>query len=124
MTNSFGYEKFSKETITGFQEGSEAIAKSGSLALKGVEDFLKGLSEISRKAADTNANVMKELMECHTLNELTEAQHRVMKTTIEDALENASKLSELSVKAVTLALEPVNTHITKTYRKVGNTFSA
>lgn len=124
MTNTFNYEKFSKETLASFQEGSEAVAKAGSLALKGMEDYLKGVSEISRKTAETNAGAVKEIMGCNTLNELAEAQQKVMQATFDDALENASKLSELSVRTVTQALEPVNTHFTKTYKKVGYTFAA
>lgn len=123
MTKSVDYENFSKETMSSLQEGTEAIAKAQTLALKGFEDYLKSLSDIAQKSADSQTNALKKLMECNSLNEMTQAQQSATQQIIDDTLVNASRLSELTVKLYTDAMEPINSHITKTYKKVSNSLA-
>ena len=124
MSKQPNYEDFSKQALSNIQEGNEAISKAQKLAMKGFENYFKSLSDIAQKSTDSLTSALKKLIECNSLNELAEAQQIAVQQILDDAIVNTSKLSELTVKLYSDTFEPINSHFTKTYKKVSDTIAA
>ncbi len=118
--NNTQFDKISQESMSNLKEGSEAIMQTGSTMMKGVEDYLKTLTNICQDAAEKNANSLKSLMKCNTINEFSEAQYSIAHQSFDDMMSGITKLSELSVKMCSDCFEPMNTHFTKTIKKTSN----
>ena len=124
MTKPDQIDQISKETEKAFKDGSEAFVKSGSLAMKGFEDYLKTVTDLLKESAEKQTNAYKELLQCKTLNELAETQNTLAQKAWDDTLKGAAQLSELSVKICTDSIEPLNEHMTNAYKQTTSKLAA
>ena len=118
--NNTQFDKISQESMSNLKEGSEAVMQTGSTMMKGVEEYLKTLTNICQDAAEKNANSVKSLMKCNTINEFSETQYSIAHQSFDDMMSGITKLSELSLKMCSDCFEPMNTHFTKTIKKTSN----
>jgi phasin family protein len=63
-------------------------------------------------------------MAAKTVSEMSEAQSKLAQQGFEDAMAAATKISEMTIKLCTEALEPINDQVTKTVKKASEGFSA
>ncbi len=118
------YEKLTSEAASTGKEGFEAILKSTNIWMKGSEDLFKTYMSLAQDTASKNSEAFKTLLSCKNLNELTEVQNKLAQESFDGFMAGATKLSELSVKLATEALEPINDQVSKTIRKATDAVAA
>lgn len=118
------FEKLTAEAAAHQQEQLEAVIKSGNLFLAGTQDLLKTYAGLAQQSVEKNSEAVKTLLGCKTLNELTETQTRLAQESFEGFINNATKLSELSVKLATESFEPLNAQLNKTVKKASEAAAA
>lgn len=72
---------------------------------------------LAQDAAEKQAQFMQGAMSSKTLNEFTEKQSKIAQTNFDDFMAGATKISELSVKLLTEASEPMSEQMTKGMQK-------
>lgn len=112
------YEKMSSDATGYMRQGLESYVQYGTSMMKGMEVFTKTYMELAQDSAERNANALKGLMACRTLNEATEAQNKLIQSNLDESMSAATKLSELAIKICTEACEPINQQMTKTMKKM------
>ena len=70
-------------------------------------------ANITQATAEKQAQLAKELMASKTLNEMAETQNKIAQSQFNDFMANSTKLSEMSVKLLTEASEPINKQMNK-----------
>jgi phasin family protein len=118
------YEKITSEAASTGKEGFEALIKSTNIWMKGSEDLFKTYMSFAQDTASKNSEAFKTLLSCKNLNELTEVQNKLAQESFDGFMAGATKLSELSVKLATEALEPINDQVSKTIRKATDAVAA
>lgn len=122
--NKAQYEKLTNEAASAGKENVEAILKSTNIWMKGTEDLFKTYLSLAQESAAKNSEAIKTLLGCKTLNELTEVQNKLAQESFDGFMAGATKLSELTVKLTTEALEPINDQVSKTIRKATDAVAA
>lgn len=112
------YEKMSSDAAGYVRQGLESYVQMGTSMMKGLEVYTKTYMELAQDSAERNANALKGLMACRTLNEATEAQNKLIQSNLDESMSAATKLSELAIKICTEACEPINEQMTKTMKKM------
>lgn len=118
------YEKISGDAGTVSRQGVEAWTKSASCFAKGAESIMKTMMSMAQENTERSSSAWKSLMAAKTVSELSEAQSKLAQQGFEDAMAAATKISEMTIKLCTEALEPINDQVTKTVKKASEGFSA
>lgn len=122
--NKTQYDKFANDAAAAGKENVEAFLKSTNIWVKGTEDLIKTCMTLAQENASKNSEAIKTLMGCKTLNELTEVQNKLAQETFDGFMSGATKLSELTVKLTTDALEPINDQVSKSIKKATESVAA
>ncbi len=115
--NKTQFDTYMKDANELSREGMDAFVKSSTLFAKGFEDFFQTSMSLAQGAAEKQTQFMKEAMSAKTLNEFTEVQNKIAQANFDDFMASATKLSELSVKVLSEASEPLNEQMTKSMNK-------
>jgi phasin family protein len=107
------YEKISSEASSSVRESVENLSKSSATFAKGAEKIMKTLAEAAQGSSQRNAEAVKALMATRTLNEFAEAQNKLVQQNFEEAMSTMTKLSEMTIKLCSEAMEPINGQMTK-----------
>ncbi len=107
------YEKISSEASSSVRESVENLSKSSATFAKGAEQIMKTIAEAAQGSSQRNAEALKALMATRTLNEFAEAQNKLAQQNFEEAMSTMTKLSEMTIKLCSEALEPINGQMTK-----------
>jgi phasin family protein len=118
------FEKLASDSAAFGKEQMDAYTKAAKALAKGGEELFRTYVALSQETAEKNAAALKALMGCKTLNELTEAQSKLAQESLEGAISNVTKLSELSVRIATESFEPINAQVTKAMKKVSESMAA
>ncbi|MGH1456724.1 MAG: phasin family protein [Alphaproteobacteria bacterium] len=118
------FDTFFKETSDFGANYSEACTKSGTILMKGMEDIVTTMVSLAQKSAEKQSKFMKDAMSCKTINEFAEAQNKIAQTGFDDFMSGATKISEISVKALTDGVEPVSAQVTKVMEKATKSMAA
>lgn len=118
------YEKFSGDAAGSMRQGIESCVKCSTSLAKGAEQMFKTMSEIAQESSQRNSEAYKALLACRTLNELAEAQNKLMQQNFDEAMSTATKLSEMAIKICNEACEPLNGQMTKTMKKMSESMAA
>lgn len=118
------FEKMSQEAGEISRESMDAFIKSGSIFMKGFEDIVRTATAIAQSSAEKQAEFVKEALSTKTLNEWTEVQNKAAQANFDDFMSGATQLSELSVKLMTEATEPLNEQATKAIKKASESMAA
>jgi len=108
------YDEFAsinKETV-------DVLVKSGTIWSKGVEEISRHVLALAQSSVETGIATSKAAMGAKTLKELLEVQSDWVRSTFDNAITEATKLSEISVKVANQAAEPVQTHITNAFNRI------
>ena len=106
-------EKMSGGVSESAREGIESLTKSGATFTKGAEQMMKAITTAVQECSQRNAEAMKAMMACRTLNELTEAQNKMAQQNFDDMMSTMTKMSEMTIKLCKEAMEPMNAQMTK-----------
>lgn len=107
------YEQFTGGASSSVREGVESFSKSSATFAKGAEQILKTIAEVAQESSQRNAEAVKALMATRTLNEFAEAQNKLAQQNFDEAMSTMTKLSEMTIKLYSEALEPINGQVTK-----------
>lgn len=107
------YDAFVKDANELGREGLDAFVKSSTIFAKGFEDIFRTSMDLAQAAAEKQTKLMKDAMSSKTLNEWTEVQNKIAKSNFDDFMAGATKISELSVKVLSEASEPINEQVAK-----------
>lgn len=117
-------DKMAQEAANAGRENMEACIKSGSIWMKGCEDIMRTCMSLAQNSADKQAKYIKEALSSKTLNEWAECQSKIAQACFDDCMSGATKISEMSVKVLSEAIEPVNNQATKTIQKASESIAA
>ncbi len=107
------YEKMTGDASASVRESVENLTKSSSTFAKGAEQILKTVATVAQESGQRNAEAVKALMACRTLNEFAEAQNKLAQQNFDEAMSTMTKLSEMTIKLCSEAMEPINGQMTK-----------
>jgi len=120
----FQFDQLTQEAANNSRESVEAFVKSGEIFAKGFENIIKTAASLTQTAAETQAEFAKTLMGSKTLNEYTEAQNKIAQANFDQFMSSATTLSEMSVKILSEASEPLNEQMTKAMQKANSQMAA
>ncbi|MAE51648.1 MAG: hypothetical protein CMH27_07540 [Micavibrio sp.] len=118
------FDKLAKDATDMNREHVEACVKSSTIFAKGCEDMMKTMMSIAQSAAERQGKFFKEAMSAKTLNEWTEVQNKIAQTNFDDFMSSATKLTEMSVKVLNEAVEPINAQVTKGIQQASKSMAA
>lgn len=111
------FEQFTKGAADFNRDGVEAFVKSGQIFAKGFEEILKQSVAVAQASAEKQAKFVQQAMSVKTANEFSEVQSKIAQANFDDFMSGATKLTELSTKVLTEAIEPINSQVTKSVQK-------
>lgn len=112
------FEKLTQDANAFSRDGVEAFIKSGTIFAKGFEDLMKATASLAKNNAEKQAQLMKAAMSAKTVNEWAEIQNKMTQANFDEFMSSATKISEMGVKLLTEASEPINEQMTKSMQKV------
>ena len=118
------FEKIAQEANAIGQEQMDALMKSTQIFTKGMEEIVKTCMDLAQNSAAKSQEAAQNMMACKTLNEFTEAQTKFAQTSFDEFMSNATKMSEMSVKMATEAMEPINDQLGKAMKKASESMAA
>lgn len=111
------YEKMAEKMTEGapaaMRESIESCMKSSATFAKGAEQMMKAMAEAAQESAQRNSEAIKALMATRTLNEFAEAQNKLAQENFDETMSAVTKMSEMTIKLLTDAFEPINGQMTK-----------
>lgn len=113
-----------KDAANSSREGVEAFVKSGEIFAKGFEAWMKTAASIAQSAGEKQAEYTKQLMSSKTINEYAEAQNKIAQENFDQFMTGATQLSEIGVKVLSEASEPLNEQMTKAMAKANKQMAA
>ena len=127
MTKANSNTSFDKMTIDAADSSKvqmDAAMKSGNIFMKGFEDMTQTYMAFAQKTAEKNAQALKTMLSCKTLNEFTDVQNKWAQQSFDDFMKSTTQLSELSVKVATDAMTPINDELGKSLKKATQSMAA
>lgn len=129
--NAFSMDNFSnsgmkqvEDMMSMGKQSADAWMECGNIFAKGMEEMMKACMGRAQNVGEKNADVMKSLMACKTINEFAEAQNRIAQTSFEEAMSATAQMSEMTVKMMMDAFEPINKQVSETMKKAGDQVAA
>jgi len=100
------------EAYTAFAKGNvEAVVASGTIAVKGLEDLSKASIAYTQSSYESSVAASKAALSAKSLREVTDLQTSFAKSSLDSALSEGTKLTELSVKVTKEALQPLSDRV-------------
>lgn len=118
------YIKQMEDMMSMGKQSSDAWMKFGSSFAKGMEGMMKTCMTRAQGVSEKNANVVKSLMACKTINEVAETQSRLAQDALEDAMSTSAQMSEMTVKMAMECLEPINKQMSDAMRRAQDSMAA
>jgi phasin family protein len=116
--------KMAQDASDAGRDSFEAFIKSSSIFAKGFEDIMRTSVSLAQSAAEKQARFAKAAMSSKTINEWTEIQTKIAQENFDDFMAGATKISELSVKLMNEASEPLNDQMSKGIKKASDSMAA
>ena len=118
------FEQLTSEGANIGREGFEAMMKSSSIFAKRLEEIVRTSMALAQSAAEKQTEVLKQVMAAKSPNEFAEIQNKAAQQSYDELMANATKLSEMSVRAMTECAEPINNQINKAVQKASQAMAA
>lgn len=117
-------DKFAQDAQAFGREGFEAFTQAGTIFAKGFEELARTAVAIAQSSAEKQAQFINQALSSKTLNEWAETQNKIAQSNLDDMMSAATKLSEMSVKLMSEAAEPINEQLGKVQRKTQDALAA
>ena len=118
------FDQFTKDAANLNREGIDAFVKSSTIFAKGFETIIRESLSFAQTSAEKQMQLAKDALTSKTINEFSDAQNKIAQTGFDDFMSGATKISELSAKVLTEAIEPINDQIAKSVQKATETVAA
>jgi len=107
------------EEMTSFSQGNvEAILRSGQAWAAGLQAITQTIAETAQAQLDHTLSTWKALTSAKSLKEAMDLQTRLARTSLETALAEAGKLTEVSIKLTEQAIAPLAARMTLAVEKL------
>ncbi|MDJ0608620.1 MAG: phasin family protein [Kiloniellales bacterium] len=118
-------EKTSKAMFEGYgdfsdlgQQNYEAMVKSGTIYAKGFETIGQEMMEFTRSSIEGNVSAAKAIMGAKNIKEMVDLQSEFARKSIDQAVAEYSKLTEMSMKLASDAMAPIQARVEDTTGKM------
>ena len=118
------FDQFTKEAADLNREGIDAVVKSGTIFAKGIESIMKETMSFAQTATEKQMQLAKDALTSKTINEFSDAQNKIAQNSFDDFMSGTTKITELGVKVLTEAIEPINDQIQKSVQKATDAVAA
>ena len=109
-----GYDDFA--TLN--KQGIEALVEASNIWAKGCEDLGKAYFSLAQETAEGGADVAKSIMKAKTFQDVIDIQTDFAKKRFDQLVSESTKMSELSVKVATDAMQPLQKQFDATVSKM------
>lgn len=113
------FNKMGEDAMSFGKDNMDAMTKTGQLYAANMQTWMTTWMSMAQDQSSKNANAMKDLMTCKTLNELSEKQTKLAQQNFEDMMSSMSKMSEMVVQMGSQCMEPLNKQMNKMMKKAG-----
>ena len=117
-------EQASKAAFEGYEqiaalgkENIEAAVTCGTIVAKGYEAIGKEVMAFSKTAFEANMNAAKAIFGAKNVREAFELQGEFTRSSLDQALAESAKISEMSMTVAKQALEPIQARVNATVEK-------
>lgn len=117
-------DKAAQEAANAGRDAMETAMKSGNVWARYLEDVSKVYMNLAQETTEKQSEAWKAIMGCKTINEFTETQNRLAQQSFDSMMSNATRLSEMSIRAATDCFEPINDQFSKAMKKASDTMAA
>ncbi len=100
------------------KQNLDAVLETSSLWAQGCQEISNAWMGFAQQSLQTSVNAAKELMECKTLQEAMDLQSTYARAFFEEAVNEGSRLSEISTRVANEAFSPVRDSINTAMEKV------
>lgn len=115
-----GYDQFN----TLAQGNYEAVSKSFGIWSKGLEDVSKAWAAYTQGTVDSTMAFGKQVLGAKSLNEVVDLQNTYTKSAFDSFVAESTKISELSVKTASEAIEPIKARVDETVETLSRPIAA
>jgi hypothetical protein len=122
--NKTPFDTLSENAATYSREGMEIATKSWEAWAKGTEEIMKTTMDMLQEATKKRADFMQETMRCKTMTEWANTTNKAAQTSYDDFVSGTTKLTEVTVKTLTDASEPISEQISKAIQKASSSMAA
>lgn len=117
-------EKASDVALRGYDElaalnkdNMDAFVKAANIMSKGVEDMGKAYWAFAQSSVETGVEASKAMMGARTINDVVEIQTDLMRNSVDNALAEGTKLTEMAVKVTNDSVAPLQQRYAATVEK-------
>lgn len=118
------FETFANEAANAQQQSVQAFQQFQASFMRGCEDIMKTYTSILQDTGERNAEAVKTLLSCKTLDEYSQAQNKLWQENFDKLMSNATKLSEASIRVASQCMEPINEQFTTAVQRAGESLAA
>lgn len=121
-------DQFAKAAETQFKAADEVAAfgksnvdaffQAGAIFFHGMEELTRGMVGLTQAQVETSLSMAKSLIAAKTLTEFTDLQNAYSKTAFDNAVSDATKISEMALKITNEAIEPITQRVTATMEHI------
>jgi phasin family protein len=124
-------EKASQTLFKGYEQANtlaqgnyEAVSKSFGILSKGFEDLSKAWMVYTQGTVDSTMAFGKQVLGAKSLNEVVDLQNTFSKSAFDSFVAESTKLSEMSVKTASEAIEPLKARVDETVETLSRPIAA
>ena len=124
-------EKASQTLFKGYEQANtlaqgnyEAVSKSFGIWSKGLEDVSKAWAAYTQGTVDSTMSFSKQVLGAKSLNEVVDLQNTFTKSAFDSFVAESTKISELSVKTASEAIEPIKARVDETVETLSRPIAA
>lgn len=115
-----GYDQFN----TLAQGNYDAVSKSFGIWTKGLEDVSKAWAAYTQGTVDSTMTFGKQVLGAKSLNEVVDLQNTFTKSAFDTFVAESTKISEMSVKTASQAIEPIKARVDETVETLSRPIAA
>ncbi len=95
------------------KDALEAMMQSSTIFSKRCEELVRESMSLAQNSAEKQSKLLRDAMSCKTLNEWSAAQNKLLQANLDDCMSGCTKLSEMSIKMLSEAADPINEQLSK-----------
>jgi phasin family protein len=106
-----------EDMVSAGKESSDAFMKCGTIFAEGMQELMQTCFSHAKTSGEKNADIWKSLSACKSINEFAEVQNRIAQGAFEEMMAVTAEMSEMSIKTMMEAFEPLNKQMAQSMKK-------
>ena len=96
----------------------DALVQAGTSFYRGLEELTRSVVGLTQSQVETSISAAKAFLGAKTLSEFTDLQNAYTRTAFDNAVSEASRLSELAIRITNETVEPLSARVTATFEQL------